>query len=188
MSYIDDIIEAINDNAADILRQFKYKAYGIAEPLPYDSEETRPVHIDATGNAFCAIDDNYEVIIFHMGGNTDFSPSDNSFGDGSDDVTAVTNMTLYAFAQSSARVNCRGLRDLLLKCIPSSVTLTDQSKRGIYNNVIEVNASVTNAVDVFNQLYSGLPFMVRPEDSLVSVTYTVTSEINKSCFSSCTNC
>lgn len=188
MAFLDQIISQVNTSLTAVLNQFKYKAHGIAEILPFEEDSSVPMLVDATGNEFAAIDDRFQVVSYHIAEQTSYSPSDNSFGDGYDDFTAETEVRLIVWAHGNTNLTPAGLCKLILAGLPLSVTITDQDQKGLYQTVIEPVGSQYNKAEVFNSLYNGVAYQLPLEDCLVAVTYRVTSEINRECLDTCGNC
>ena len=186
-AYLDAIIEAINAELTDNLGQFRAQVNGLVKIVPLDENETLLLE-DSTGNRFAGVDDRFDITMWHRADVTEFTPQENTFGEGIDDYNAITQVTLYCYGNSLPGINAQKLGQQIQASMPSVVTITNQSEMGIGSNIVELNSINYNSLEVFSQVYDGIPYNLRVSDSLVAVSFTVTSEINKSCFDRCFNC
>lgn len=186
-AYLDAIVDEVNLNLADAFGEYRYQISGLVKVVPMDENDTLLLQ-DSEGNRFAGVDDRYDLVVWHRADNTSFEVQENSFGDNIDDYNAITEITLYCYSNSLPGVNAQKLAQQLQGAIPSVVNIANQNSMGIGSSTIELSSINYNSVEVFNQVYAGLPYNLRTTDNMVSVIYTVTSEINKSCFDRCFNC
>lgn len=186
-AYLDAIVDEVNLNLADVFGEYRYQLNALVKVVPMDQNDTMLLQ-DSTGNRFAGVDDRYDLVIWHRADNTSFEVQDNSFGDNIDDYNAITEITLYCYSNSLPGVNAQKLGQQLQSALPSVVNIINQNSMGIGSSTIELSSINYNSVEVFSQVYDGIPYNLRVSDNLVAVQYTVTSEINKSCFDRCFNC
>lgn len=186
MAFVDQIVSSINATLNVVLTSYKRNTKGVCD-VTNDGNERLYLRT-ATGEEFAVLDDNYEIVCFHVAEETQYSPADQQFGEGDDMYDSVTRIDLIAYAYSGTMLNNRTLAALIVSALPTTVSLTGQEDKGLYQTTVEVNASNYNSVEVFSKLYQGVDYAIPPSDSLVAVTYTVTSSINRTCLPTCLNC
>jgi len=186
-AYLDAIVDEVNVNLADAFGEYRAQINALVKVVPMDEQETLLLQ-DSAGNRFAGVDDRYDLVVWHRADTTSFEAQENTFGEGVDDYNAITEVTLYCYSNSLPGVNAQKLAQQLQRAMPSVVNIANQNSMGIGSNTIELNSINYNSVEVFNQVYDGIPYNLRVSDNLVAVQYTVTSEINKACFDRCFNC
>lgn len=186
MAFVDKIVESINATLKVVLSSYKHKIEGVCDVT--DDGNERLYLRTLTGESFAAIDDSYEIVCFHVAPESTYRVAEQQFGESDDMYESETQIQLIGYAYSGTMLNNRTFSQLLLSAIPSSITLANQSDSGLYSTVIEITESNYKSTDVFNQLYAGVEYSVPPKDCLVSVRYTVTSLINRTCLPQCLNC
>lgn len=185
--YIDAIVEEINVSLTEGFAAQRKLISGIVKQLPYEEGEVSLL-IDSAGNRFAGVDDRYDVVLWHRADQTSFEVQEQTFGEGIDDYNAITEITLYAYGNQSTGINERKLVEKITRAMPSVVNIENQNAMGIGSNAIELLTANYNSIEVFNQIYEGQQYNLKASDTLVSLTYRITSEINKSCFDRCFSC
>lgn len=186
MAFIDQIVGKINTSIDTVLTAYKRNVKGVCD-ITNDGEDRLYLRT-ATGEEFAVLDDNYSIVLFHLAEQTSYSPLDDQFGEADDMYQSQTSIELIAYAYEGANLNNRSLASLIVSALPSEITLDNQTDKGLYQTIIEVQTSNYNSVEVFSKLYPGVEYAVPPKDCLVSVIYTVTSSINRTCLPTCLNC
>ena len=186
-AYLDAIVDELNINLAQAFAQYRTQINALVKVVPMDLNDTLILQ-DSEGNRFAGVDDRYDLVVWHRADNTNFEVQDESFGDGVDDYNAITDITLYCYSNSLPQVNAQKLAQQLQGALPSIINIANQNSMGIGSSIIELSSINYNSVEVFSQVYAGLPYNLRTTDNMVAVVYTVTSDINKSCFDRCFNC
>jgi hypothetical protein len=157
-----------------------YKIFGIAELVTAEKQTFPSVFLK--DGVYAGIDDRYPVIIYHRVNQV--SISEPGFGYGnvrSNTMQAAFSMVMVVYLDK--KVTCITSDEfllLLLTSIPEGLNVED------FQDVkIKIGSAVLNQQAVFQNEYKGVQFFLKPESSLLSVSYTIEGRFKKGCFYYC---
>lgn len=140
MPFLDKIIENLNKHwqtsSLKFIPKAKIKVYGIAETTlaASESEEGKtikyPSTIDNDGEVtMIAIDDTYQLVMYHRLESITNSQAAKGFGDSRGDMLEVANLALIVYAfKDKIRKSAHHLEALLKDAIPEDTKITVDSK------------------------------------------------------------
>lgn len=200
MPYIAEIVDLINNDLATgkfidgtrFVRQFN----GLVDLQPVNEVEgqrTIPVVVGTKDFAeHTVLNDNFSIQIYHRLISIEQQESPLNYGDGQTNGREVATMRLICFADKrQTKLDQYTLAFLLRSSLNRQyvgAALTAYS--GLLGVTIEAKEDNYNGVEVWQNEYGLSPesYPVRMHQCLISVQYTITSDYNNSCITSCLEC
>lgn len=200
MPYISEIVDLINaDLSAGKLidgTRFVKQLNGLVDLQPVNEVEgqtTIPVIVNTRDySTHAVLDDRFSIQLYHRVISIEQEESPLSYGDGQTNGREIANMRMVCFADKQrTRLDQYALGFLLRSSLNrqyTGATITPYS--GLLGATIEASQDNYNGVEVWTAEY-GLPaesYPVRMHQCLLYIDYTLTTDYNNSCITSCLEC
>lgn len=187
---LKDIVSKINlELAATLALNTSFfdtlQIYGLAgNAYRKNTTESYPVIFDKAGEGvYVGADDVKSLIMYHRCTAMNAGLlAGSGYGDSRGKMRYIFSMTLVAwFDRFKTQLEPDELAVLLTNSIPNEV------QNSTFKNVlVGLGGIVLNTQQVFASEYKNVKYFVKPEQSLISVSYTLESRINQFCFNAST--
>lgn len=199
MPYIAEIVTLINatlDTTFTDGSRFIKNINGVSELIVQNNEgdqTTIPVLVNTSDwKQFDGLDDRWSIQIYHRVIGVEQIESPLSYGDGNDNGREQANMRLICFAdRKRTKLDPYQLAFMIRSSLNQQyLGTTVEPYNGLLGATIEAKEDNYNGVEVWQNEY-GLPqenYTIHLHQSLISIDYTITTDYNKSCITSCLEC
>jgi len=155
------------------------KSFGISENV-VSKEQQFPVFFQGSNGEWAGLDDTKDVIFYHKLSNV-ISSVDQSYGDGNSSLINRYAMAMIVFFDSEKTGFARDEMYSFLQAVMPEIMKGDKFsyiRTSIQNGIL-------NTQQVFSSEYKGIPYSLKPEQSLISISYTLEGRFKKGCFNCC---
>jgi hypothetical protein len=198
MPYITNIVDLVNTSLATKLvdgSRFVKQLNGLSELIPRNDEEqtTIPVLVNTNDfKTFDGLDDRYSIQIYHRVLSIEQIESPLSYGDGATNGREQANMRIVCFAdRKRTKLDPYAMAFLLRSTLNEQFTGTQLIPfSGLLGAIVEAGQDNYNGVEVWQNEYT-LPaesYPVKLHQMLISLDYTITTDYNTQCITSCLEC
>jgi hypothetical protein len=199
MPYITNIVDLVNTSLASKLvdgSRFVKQLNGLSELIPRNEGEdqtTLPVLVSTNDyKTFDGLDDRYSIQIYHRVISVEQVESPLSFGDGATNGREEAKMRIVCFAdRKRTKLDPYAMAFLLRSTLNEQFTNTQLIPfSGLLGAIVEATEDNYNGVEVWQNEYT-LPsesYPVKLHQMLLSIDYTITTDYNTSCITSCLEC
>lgn len=198
MPYIANIVDLVNTSLSTKLvdgSRFVKQLNGLSELIPRNDEEQTTIPVLVSTNdfkTFDGLDDRYSIQIYHRVLSIEQTESPLSYGDGATNGREQANMRIVCFAdRKRTKLDPYAMAFLLRSTINEQFTNTQLIPfSGLLGAIVEAGQDNYNGVEVWQNEYS-LPaesYPVKLHQMLISLDYTITTDYNTSCITSCLEC
>jgi len=199
MPYIAEIVGLINTSLADNKlndgARFVKDLNGVSELVVRNGEDqtTIPVLVNLTDwKQYDGLDDRYSIQIYHRVLDVEQVESPLSYGDGATNGRESAKMRLVCFAdRKRTKLDPYQLAFLLRSSLNQQfLGSTITPYQGLLGATLEAQKDNYNGVEVWQNEYS-LPaenYPVKLHQMLISIDYTIITDYNNSCLTSCLEC
>lgn len=198
MPYLAEIVDLLNQELTDRMTdgaRFILQLNGITELQPRNEEDqtTIPVLVNTRDwSTFSGIDDRFSVQVYHRIIDIKQVESPLSYGDGATNGREEATVRMVCFCDKQRT----GLNQYdLAFTIRSSInkqynTSALTALNGLLGVTVEATSDNLDGVSIWQDEYGLQPqdYPVRMHQCLFSIDYTITSDYNKSCITSCLEC
>ncbi len=199
MPYIAEIVTLINDTLDTTFTdgtRFVKNINGVSELIVQNNEDnqtTIPVLVNTSDwKQFDGLDDRWSIQIYHRVIGVEQIESPLSYGDGNENGREQANMRIVCFAdRKRTKLDPYQLAFMIRSSLNQQyLGTTVEPYNGLLGATIEAQQDNYNGVEVWQNEY-GLPqenYPIHLHQSLISIDYTITTDYNKSCITSCLEC
>lgn len=199
MPYITNIVDLVNTSLASKLvdgSRFVKQLNGLSELIPRNEGEdqtTLPVLVSTNDyKTFDGLDDRYSIQIYHRVISVEQVESPLSFGDGATNGREEAKMRIVCFAdRKRTKLDPYAMAFLLRSTLNEQFTNAQLIPfSGLLGAIVEATEDNYNGVEVWQNEYT-LPsesYPVKLHQMLLSIDYTITTDYNTSCITSCLEC
>jgi len=199
MPYISEIVGLINTgldtNKLKDGSRFVKDLNGISELIIRNTDEqtTVPTLVNTFDwKEFVGLDDRYSVQLYHRVVDISNVESPLSYGNGTTNGREESNMIVVVFAdRKRTKLTPYELAFLIRSSLNQQFTgSTISHLSGLSGVTIEANEDNYNSLEVWQNEY-GLPaesYPVKLHQMLFTITYTITTDYNNACITSCLEC
>lgn len=199
MPYIANIVDLVNTSLATKLvdgSRFVKQLNGLSELIPRnegDDQTTLPVLVSTNDyKTFDGLDDRYSIQIYHRVISVEQVESPLSFGDGATNGREEAKMRIVCFAdRKRTKLDPYAMAFLLRSTLNEQFTDTQLIPfSGLLGAIVEATQDNYDGVEVWQNEYT-LPsesYPVKLHQMLLSIDYTITTDYNTSCITSCLEC
>lgn len=199
MPYISEIVTLINATLTETFKdgsRFIKDIKGVSELVPRnnaDDQNTIPVLVNTSDfKEFSGVDDRWSLQIYHRVLSVEQVETPISYGDGNENAREQANMRLVCFAdRKRTKLDPYQMAFMIRSSLNNQylgTTIEDYS--GLMGATIEADQDNYNSVEVWQNEYN-LPaenYPVQLHQILISIDYTITTDYNKTCITSCLEC
>lgn len=200
MPFLKEIVDLVNADldAGKLIdgKRFVKNLNGLCELQPRNNAEdqdTLPVIVNTRDySTFAGLDDRYSLQLYHRILSVEQQESPLSYGDGQTNGREVATMRCVVFADKQrTRLDQYQVSFMIRSSLNrqySGVALEAYS--GLLGATIEATTDNYDGVEVYNQEYGleAQTYPVRMHQCLFTIDYTITSDYNNSCITSCLEC
>jgi len=180
---LKDIIAIINE---DLKNSFIKNGFGALSLFGISETTSRldvsfPVFFATNQGTWAGFDDKKEVILYHKAISLQSFPNpNNSYGDSFGMINKYSmNMVVY-FKSNKVKL------DEMFAFIQANLPEVLQIQNSNFTYIrISVLSAILNTMQVFNSEYKGITYSLKPEQSLINISYTIESRFKKGCFNCC---
>ena len=183
MEGLKDIIAIINEDLRNSFVKNGFGAlslFGISETTTRE-DQSFPVFFKTNQGTWAGFDDRKEVILYHKLGSVQTSQSNTGYGRSLGEVINKYSMNLVVYFKSN-KVKSDEMFAFIQAVLPESLQLENSNFTYIRTSVI---SAILNTMQVFNGEYKGITFTLKPEQSLINISYIIESRFKKGCFNCC---
>lgn len=183
MEGLKDIIEQINFNLRNSFIKNGFgdlSFFGISETTTREDQQF-PVFFATNQGTWSGFDDRKEVIIYHKLNSVQTTQSPNGYGDKQGEVINRYSMQLITYFKSN-KVKSDEMFAFIQAILPETIQLENSNFTYIRTSVL---SAILNTMQVFNGEYKGITYTLKPEQSLINISYTIESRFKKGCFNCC---
>jgi hypothetical protein len=156
--------------------------YGLADTVT-SKNQSFPVFFKKNDGTWAGLDDKKAVLGYHKINSVVSAPAGKGYGDSSGEVSNTYNMSLVVFFNSTKTKLMRDEMYAFLHAVIPEVLRTEDSKFSYIRT--SVSSAILNSQQVFQQEYRGIAYSLKPEHSLISISYLIESRFKKGCFNCC---
>lgn len=183
MEGLKDYISLINDKVEKSLTSVGIKhilAFGIAENV-VSKNQSFPVFFRGEDGTFAGFDDKMQVIIYHKTNSVQVAVPQQTYGEGNNILINRYAAIMYVFFDT---LSTGFQKDEMFTFLQSIIPEHMKGEKYSY-----IRTSITNAIlntqQVFSSEYRGVRYPLKPEQSLISISYTLEGKFKKGCFNCC---
>jgi len=180
---VKDIVETINYHLRDSLIKNGFgdmSLFGISETTTRE-EQSFPVFFKTNQGTWAGFDDRKEVILYHKLNSVQTTQPQTGYGDNFGDVVNRYSMNLVIYFKSD-KVKSDEMYAFIQAVLPESPKKENSNFTYIRTSVL---SAILNTMQVFNGEYKGIAFTLKPEQSLINLSYIIESRFKKGCFNCC---
>lgn len=182
MEGVKDFILIINEKLKE-----SFTKNGIAQVLTFGLSETTisgeqsfPVFFKGNDGSWAGLDDTKNVILYHKD-NAVQASSVTGYGNGNSTMVNRYGITMIIYFDAG---KTGFKRDEMFTFIQAVMPEFMKGEKFSYIRTSVSNA-ILNTQQVFSSEYKGVPFSLKPEQSLISISYTIEGRFKKGCFNCC---
>lgn len=187
MPELDKSITELNaalQTALDVSR-FPCRFYGLAEIIPVEAGKEVPVLLTNNKDGEQAVmDDRYALTIYHRLLNTTYEEME-GFGDEIAKREIAEMMMVVWCDPVKLNKDRNRLRDFITLSVNRIIR---PAITGISAVKVNVNNTIVNSQELFNQEYNGYPVNISPSHLFFGVRYSITTEYDAACYTICDEC
>ncbi len=183
MEGVKDIVETINFHLNDSFIKNGFgdlKFFGISETT-VRGEQSFPVFFATNQGAWAGFDDKKEVIIYHKLNSVQTTQPQSGYGDNYGLIVNRYSMNMVVYFKSQ-KVKPDEMFAFIQAVLPESPTIQNSNFTYIRTSVL---SAILNSMQVFNGEYKGITYTLKPEQSLINLSYIIESRFKKDCFNCC---
>ena len=183
MEGVKDIVETINFHLRDsfIKNGFgEMSLFGISETTTA-GEVSFPVFFKTNQGTWAGFDDRKEVILYHKLNSVQTTQPQTGYGNNYGDTVNRYSMNLVVYFKSQ-KVKPDEMYAFIQAVLPEFPKKEDSNFTYIRTSVL---SAILNTMQVFNGEYKGITFTLKPEQSLINISYIIESRFKKGCFNCC---
>ena len=183
MEGLKDIVETINFNLKDSFIKNGFGAlslFGISETTSR-LDVSFPVFFATNQGTWAGFDDKKEVILYHKLNSVQTSQAQTGYGDSFGEMINRYQMNLVVYFKSQ-KVKPDEMFAFIQAVLPESPKKENSKFTYIRTSVL---SAILNTMQVFNSEYKGIKYSLKPEQSLINISYTIESRFKKGCFNCC---
>jgi hypothetical protein len=181
---VKDIVERINFYLRDSFIKNGFgdlSLFGISETVTRE-EQSFPVFFKTNQGTWAGFDDRKEVILYHKLNSVQSSlNSANAYGDSFGEMVNRYSMNLVVYFKSQ-KVKPDEMFAFIQAVLPESPTIENSNFTYIRTSVL---SAILNTMQVFLSEYKGIAYSLKPEQSLINISYIIESRFKKGCFNCC---
>lgn len=182
MEGVKDFILIINEKLKESFTKNGIKqvlTFGITENV-VSNEQQFPVMFQGSDGKWAGFDDTKNIILYHKINSVSVIIPE-GYGDGNKNIINRYGLTMYLFFDMGKT----GLsKDEMFTFIQAVLPEFMKGDKFSYIRTSVSNA-ILNTQQVFSSEYKGIPFSLKPEQSLISISYTIEGRFKKGCFNCC---
>lgn len=151
-----------------------------------DNDQIYPIYQDENGKFRDIVtNDSYSLIIYHRQEDSSFEEIQ-GFGSVNDREREECQMVLIAYGkQDSLKMTKEELASFINLAMPSNIPQSSLSGIKLNSMGVARQGYDVNSLRVFGEEYVGVDFRISPEEYLLKIDYTITTEYRKDCFDLC---
>ena len=183
MEGVKDIVERINFVLRDSFIKNGFgdlSLFGMSETTTREDQQF-PVFFKTNQGTWAGFDDRKEVILYHKLNSVQTTQSNTGYGDRFGEMINRYSMNLVVYFKSQ-KVKPDEMFAFIQAVLPESPTIENSNFTYIRTSVL---SAILNTMQVFNGEYKGISFTLKPEQSLINISYTIESRFKKGCFNCC---
>jgi len=180
---LKDIIEIINEDLKNSFIKNGFGAlslFGISETT-VKGEQSFPVFFPNNQGAWAGFDDRKEVILYHKVNSVQTTQAQTGYGDSFGEMINRYQINLVVYFKSQ-KVKPDEMFAFIQAVLPESPKQENSKFTYIRTSVL---SAILNTMQVFNSEYKGIKYSLKPEQSLINISYTIESRFKKGCFNCC---
>jgi hypothetical protein len=180
---LKDIIEIINE---DLRNSFVKNGFGALSLFGISETTSRldvsfPVFFATNQGTWAGFDDKKEVILYHKLNSVQTTQAQTGYGDSFGEMINRYSMNLVVYFKSQ-KVKPDEMFAFIQAVLPESPKQENSKFTYIRTSVL---SAILNTMQVFNSEYKGITYSLKPEQSLINISYTIESRFKKGCFNCC---
>ena len=178
-----DIVERINFYLRDLFIKNGFgdlSLFGLSETVTREDQQF-PVFFKTNQGTWAGFDDRKEIILYHKLNSVQTTQANTGYGDKNGDVVNRYSMNLVVYFKSQ-KVKPDEMFAFIQAVLPESPTIENSNFTYIRTSVL---SAILNTMQVFNSEYKGIAYSLKPEQSLINISYTIESRFKKGCFNCC---
>ena len=183
MEGVKDIVETINFVLKDSLIKNGFgdiKLFGISETVMRE-EQSFPVFFKKNDGTWAGFDDRKDLILYHKLNSVQTSQTKSGYGDSFGEMVNVYSMNLIVYWKSD-KVKADEMFAFIQAVLPESPRKENSNFTYIRTSVL---SAILNSMQVFNGEYKAIHYTLKPEQSLINISYIIESRFKKGCFNCC---
>ena len=183
MEGLKDIIEIINE---DLRNSFVKNGFGALSLFGISETTSRldvsfPVFFATNQGTWAGFDDKKEVILYHKVNSVQTTQPQTGYGDNFGDVINKYSMNLIIYFKSQ-----KVKPDEMFAFVQDNLTELPKKENSNFTYIrTSVLSAILNTLQVFNGEYKGITYSLKPEQSLINISYIIESRFKKGCFNCC---
>ena len=183
MEGVKDIVERINFYLKDSFIKNGFgdlSLFGISETVTREDQQF-PVFFKTNQGTWAGFDDRKEVILYHKLNSVQTTQPQTGYGNNFGDVVNRYSMNLVVYFKSQ-KVKPDEMFAFIQAVLPESPQIENSNFTYIRTSVL---SAILNSMQVFNGEYKGITYTLKPEQSLINISYIIESRFKKGCFNCC---
>jgi len=180
---VKDIVERINFYLRDSFIKNGFgdlSLFGLSETVTREDQQF-PVFFKTNQGTWAGFDDRKEVILYHKLNSVQTTQPQTGYGNNFGDVVNRYSMNLVVYFKSQ-KVKPDEMFAFIQAVLPESPTIENSNFTYIRTSVL---SAILNSMQVFNGEYKGITYTLKPEQSLINISYIIESRFKKGCFNCC---
>ena len=183
MEGVKDIVERINFYLKDSFIKNGFgdlSLFGVSETVTREDQQF-PVFFKTNQGTWAGFDDRKEVILYHKLNSVQTTQPQTGYGNNFGDVINRYSMNLVVYFKSQ-KVKPDEMFAFIQAVLPESPTIENSNFTYIRTSVL---SAILNTMQVFNGEYKVISYTLKPEQSLINISYIIESRFKKGCFNCC---
>ena len=183
MEGVKDIVERINFYLKDSFIKNGFgdlSLFGLSETVTREDQQF-PVFFKTNQGTWAGFDDKKEIILYHKLNSVQTTQPQTGYGNNFGDVVNRYSMNLVVYFKSQ-KVKPDEMFAFIQAVLPESPTIENSNFTYIRTSVL---SAILNSMQVFNGEYKGITYTLKPEQSLINISYIIESRFKKGCFNCC---
>ena len=183
MEGVKDIVERINFYLKDSFIKNGFgdlSLFGLSETVTRE-DQSFPVFFKTNQGTWAGFDDRKEIILYHKLNSVQTTQPQTGYGNNFGDVVNRYSMNLVVYFKSQ-KVKPDEMFAFIQAVLPESPTIENSNFTYIRTSVL---SAILNSMQVFNGEYKGITYTLKPEQSLINISYIIESRFKKGCFNCC---
>ena len=149
---------------------------------------TMPVELNSRHEAaWVGIDDTYPLVVYHRKLGSQYAAvAKAEYGRGNPKLQETSDMLMVVYGKAQRlQLSASELEAQIVSGFPDNMDPAAVKDLGLTMMLVSLAQSTADSETVFAAEYKNVDFRLAPEDILLSVRYTITTQFNKNCYDFC---